>query len=163
MEETNNATMVAEEILQNTIVQNFAHFRERLGNVVLFDTTDLHLKMTNNIGTATVPMRRQHMAEDFINEVINMFDVNILFAYKTPDGGSFRMMAYTMPYQDEMYIIYTESEQYGIIEEMHVAFFESMDVMFEWLFKEHQKVEKKTDSLDVLQLQSLTDLYRNFV
>ena len=36
-----------------------------------------------------------------------------------------------MPYEDEMYIIQMTSKQYGIIEEMSVAFYDSLDTMFD--------------------------------
>ena len=68
-----------------------------------------------------------------------------------------------MPYHDEMYIVYLNSQQYGIVEEMHVVFFESLEVMFSWLRKGYDDLLAKEKQIDIIQLQDLTDLYRNFV
>ena len=88
---------------------------------------------------------------------------NILYAYKELDGSGYRIVAYTMPYQDEMYIVFVDSQQYGIVDEMHVAFFESLDVMFGWLRKGYDDVVAKQKQIDIIKIQDLTDLYRNFV
>ena len=163
MDEITNAAMVANEVIDNSIVKNFADFQEVLSNSGIFQCDNLHMNITNNIGTVTVPMLHQHMADDFLKELTNFLDVNILYAYKELDGSSYRIVAYTMPYHDEMYIVFVDSQQYGIVEEMHVAFFESLDVMFSWLRKGYDEVVAKEKQIDIMQLQNLTDLYRNFV
>lgn len=163
MDEITNAAQVANEVIDNSIVKNFADFQEVLSNSGIFQCDNLHMKITNDIGTVTVPMLHQHMADDFLKELTNFLDVNILYAYKELNGSSYRIVAYTMPYHDEMYIVFVDSQQYGIVEEMHVAFFESLDVMFWWLRKGYDEVVAKEKQIDVIQMQTLTDLYRNFV
>lgn len=163
MDEITNAAQVANEVIDNSIVKNFADFQEVLSNSGIFHCDNLHMKITNDIGTVTVPMLHQHMADDFLKELTNFLDVNILYAYKELDGSIYRIVAYTMPYHDEMYIVFVDSQQYGIVEEMHVAFFESLDVMFWWLRKGYDEVVAKEKQIDVIQMQTLTDLYRNFV
>ena len=163
MDEITNAAQVANEVIDNSIVKNFADFQEVLSNSGIFHCDNLHMKITNDIGTVTVPMLHQHMADDFLKELTNFLDVNILYAYKELNGSSYRIVAYTMPYHDEMYIVFVDSQQYGIVEEMHVAFFESLDVMFWWLRKGYDEVVAKEKQIDVIQMQTLTDLYRNFV
>lgn len=163
MDEITNAAQVANEVIDNSIVKNFADFQEVLSNSGIFQCDNLHMKITNDIGTVTVPMLHQHMADDFLKELTNFFDVNILYAYKEHDGSIYKIVAYTMPYHDEMYIVFVDSQQYGIVDEMHVAFFESLDVMFGWLRKGYDDVVAKQKQIDIIQIQDLTDLYRNFV
>jgi hypothetical protein len=163
MDEITNAAQVANEVIDNAIVKNFADFQEVLSNSGIFQCDNLHMKITNDIGTVTVPMLHQHMADDFLKELTNFLDVNILYAYKELDGSIYRIVAYTMPYHDEMYIVFVDSQQYGIVDEMHVAFFESLDVMFGWLRKGYDDVVAKQKQIDIIQIQDLTDLYRNFV
>ena len=163
MDEITNAAQVANEVIDNSIVKNFADFQEVLSNSGIFQCDNLHMKITNDIGTVTVPMLHQHMADDFLKELTNFLDVNILYAYKELDGSIYRIVAYTMPYHDEMYIVFVDSHQYGIVDEMHVAFFESLDVMFSWLRKGYDDLIAKEKHIDIIQLQDLTDLYRNFV
>lgn len=163
MDEINNAAQVANEVLDNSIVKNFGNFQEVLSNSGIFQCDNLHMKITNDIGTVTVQMLHQHMADDILKELTNFLDVNILYAYKERDGSIYRIVAYTMPYHDEMYIVFVDSQQYGIVDEMHVAFFESLDVMFGWLRKGYDEVVAKQKQIDIIQIQDLTDLYRNFV
>ena len=163
MDEINNAAQVANEVLDNSIVKNFGNFQEVLSNTGIFQCDNLHMKITNDIGTVTVQMLHQHMADDFLKELTNFLDVNILYAYKEHDGSIYRIVAYTMPYYDEMYIVFVDSQQHGIVDEMHVAFFESLDVMFGWLRKGYDEVVAKQKQIDIIQIQDLTDLYRNFV
>ncbi len=163
MDEIINAEQVVNEVIDNSIVKNFANFQNVLSNSGLFQCDNLHMKITNDIGTVTVPMLHQHMADDFLKELTNFLDVNILYAYKGLGDSSYRIVAYTMPYHDEMYIVFVDSHQYGIVDEMHVAFFESLDVMFSWLRKGYDDLIAKEKQIDIIQLQDLTDLYRNFV
>ncbi len=158
-----NAGQIVNEVIENSIVKNFASFQAVLYASGLFKCDNLHMKITNDIGTVTVPMLHQHMADDFLEELTNFLDVNILYAYKGRDGSSYRIVAYTMPYHDEMYIVFVDSQQYGIVDEMHVAFFESLDIMFSWLRKGYDDLLAKERQVDIIQLQDLTDLYRNFV
>lgn len=163
MDEINNAAQVVNEVLDNSIVKNFGNFQEVLSNSGIFQCDNLHMKITNDIGTVTVQMLHQYMADDFLKELTNFLDVNILYAYKEHDGSIYRIVAYAMPYHDEMYIVFVDSQQYGIVDEMHVAFFESLDVMFGWLRKGYDDVVAKQKQIDIIQIQDLTDLYRNFV
>ena len=103
------------------------------------------------------------MADDIITELTRFLDVNILYAYKTHDGSTYKMVAYTMPYDDEMYVVFVDSEQYGIVEEIHIAFFESLNVMFDWLRNDYDAVLDKDGKVDIIQLQNLSDLYRDFL
>lgn len=163
MDEITNAAQVANEVIDNAIVKNFADFQEKLSYTGVFQCDNLQLKITNDIGTVTIPMHHQHMADDFLKELTRFLDVNILYAYRKLDGSDYRIVAYTMPYHDEMYIVFVDSQQYGIVDEIHVAFFESLDVMFSWLRKGYDEVVAKEKQVDIIQLQDLTDLYRNFV
>lgn len=163
MDEITNAAQVANEVIDNAIVKNFADFQEKLSYTGVFQCDNLQLKITNDIGTVTIPMHHQHMADDFLKELTRFLDVNILYAYRKLDGSDYRIVAYTMPYHDEMYIVFLNSQQYGIVEEMHVVFFESLEVMFSWLRKGYDDLLAKEKQIDIIQLQDLTDLYRNFV
>ena len=93
MDEINNAAQVANEVLDNSIVKNFGNFQEVLSNSGLFQCDNLHMKITNDIGTVTVQMLHQYMADDFLKELTNFLDVNILYAYKEHDGSIYRIVA----------------------------------------------------------------------
>ena len=163
MDERTATMKAASEVVDETIVRNFAKLQDLLGNTDIFMLDDLQMKISNNVGTVTVPMLTQHMMEDVFEELQNYVNVNILFAFRTADGSHHKLVTYSMPYQDEMYIISMESEQYGIVEQMDMTFFESLDVMLSWLRTSLISVEEKKEELDITEIQSMTDLYRNFI
>lgn len=163
MNEITNATEVANEVFDNSIVRNFTKLQEIISNTGMFQCDNLQLKITKDIGTVTIPMVRQHMADDFLRELTSFLDVNVLYAYKKQDGSSYRIVAYTMPFQDEMYIVSVDSQQYGIVEEMYVTLFESLDIMFKWLYKGYEMLLENKDQIEIIEQQDLTILYKNFV
>lgn len=163
MNEITNATEVANEVFDNSIVRNFTKLQEIISNTGMFQCDNLQLKITKDIGTVTIPMVRQHMADDFLRELTSFLDVNVLYAYKKQDGSSYRIVAYTMPFQDEMYIVSVDSQQYGIVEEMYITLFESLDIMFKWLHKGYEMLLENKDQIEIIEQQDLTSLYKNFV
>ena len=163
MDKIKNTKQETNEVIENSIINNFAILKEKLSYTGFFQLDNLQVKLNNNIGTVTVPMLRQHLADDFLKELTNLLDVNILYQYKEPNDSNYRIVAYTMPYSDEMYIVFVQSQQYGIVEEIHFAFFDSLDEMFGFLRKEYDEVLAKEKQIDIIQMQDLTDLYRNFV
>lgn len=163
MEQEKNIVQEDEGMAQNTVVRNFSRLLEILDNTGMFDLKGCRLDTAHGIGMTVVPMRKQYMAVDFLNQLANFLDVNILYAYRSKDGKAYRIIAYSMPYPDEMYCIVVNSEQYGIIEDINVAFFETIDKMLEWLIHSYETIDADDAQYDIIQWQSLADLYRNFV
>ncbi|MBQ9362409.1 MAG: hypothetical protein IJT97_03200 [Bacteroidaceae bacterium] len=161
MEDLTATLMAARNIADDTLAQNFAAFTELIANSGFFIVKGIRLDIIRDVGTAIVPLKEQHMMDDFLEKLIGVLNVNILYYIKSLDGNTCKMVAYSMPYHDEMYIVGMESEQYGIVEEVTVTFFESLDVMFLWLQKNLESVMDTKDQ--VIERQAMTDLYRNFM
>ncbi len=163
MEQEKGMVQEAQELAENTVVRNFSKLLEVLDNTEMFDLKDCRLDIAHGIGMTAVPLRKQHMAVDFLNQLANFLDVNILYAYRSNDGKTYRIVAYSMPYPDEMYCIIVNSEQYGIIEDINVVFFETIDTMLSWLIRAYERIDGKDAQYDIIQWQPLAALYRNFV
>lgn len=148
---------------ESGIMQTFNTFKKMLENIGTFLLENLTLTVEDSVGTVTIQLTRQHMADDLVTELTAQLDVNILYSCKSHDGSRHRIMIYSMPYPEGMCVIYIDSWQHGVVEEIYVTFFDSMDVMFCWLQKSLENIMAKRRLLDIIQLQSLTDLYRNFV
>lgn len=162
MDEITATMKAASEVVDETIVRNFAKLQDLLGNAAIFMLDDLQMKIVHDIGTVTIPMHKQHMMDDVLEELQHYINVNILYAYRTADGSGHKLVAYSMPYEDEMYIISMESQQYGIVEQMDVTLFESLDIMLSWLRSCLLAVEEKMGQLEVEEIQEMADLYRIF-
>ena len=119
------------------------------------------LDLNGKVGTVVIPMKQQHMMSDFLNELTELLNVNILYSYNTEKGRVWRSVTYSMPYHDEMYIIGIESQMYGIVEEITVTFFDTLEIMFPWL---RDNLESMQSSKEVfLHRQNITELYRIFM
>ena len=71
------------------------------------------------------------MIEDVVDVLAERGNVNVLFAISKDDGKKIKVIGYSMPYSDEMYVISIESLQYGVIDEIVVAFYDSIEEMFQ--------------------------------
>lgn len=161
--ENMTATMKeASGVVDETIVQNFTRLQDQLSNAGIFMLDDLRMDIVHNIGTATIQMGNQQMMEDVLKEIQNHMNVKLLCAYRTLDGSRHKLVAYSMPYEDEMYIISMESQQYGIVEQMTVTLFESLDIMLSWLRSCLLKMEEKEHEIEIFEMQEMADLYRIF-
>ena len=78
-----------------------------------------------------IPLIGQEMAEEIVTILATRINVNILYAVSTENGRVVKVIGYSMPYSDEMYIISIESQQYGVIDEIIVAFYDSLEDMFQ--------------------------------
>lgn len=163
MDEMTETIMTATEVVDDALVKSFTAFQDMLANTGLFRLDNLHLNIMHDIGTVTFPMCCQHMIDTVLEETGVLADVNILYSYKTQDGSSHRLIAYSMPYRDEMYIISMESLQYGIVEEMSATFFDSLDVMLDWLRDCLLTIQQKEKQIAMKECQSMADLYKNFM
>ena len=78
-----------------------------------------------------IPLSAQDLIEDVVDVLAERGNVNVLFAISKDDGKKIKVIGYSMPYSDEMYVISIESLQYGVIDEIVVAFYDSIEEMFQ--------------------------------
>ena len=78
-------------------------------------------------------------------------------------SNNFYALAYSMPYQDEMYVVRIASHQCGIIDEIHVEFYASIETVFTFLKQELERLEQPQPDLDIEELQRLDALLINFL
>ena len=155
MEKTNNG------ITECLPVNNFKAFNEIIDQYAYFIIDGISLDIVHDIVTAVYPMKEQHMIEDFTKTLTEILNVKILYMFKSGDGRNYKMVAYSMPYIDEMYVVGIESEQYGIVEEIAVTFYNTIEVMFQHLINCLESIQSRRENL--IKLQTMTDLYRDFI
>ncbi len=114
--------------------ENFKDFLERLDKWFPnrgFDTVNVNLIAREKCAEARIPIIGQLMIEPTVEVFADRGNVNVLYAISRENDKNIKVIAYSMPYSDEMYVISIESHQYGVIEEIAVAFYDSMDEMFQ--------------------------------
>lgn len=161
MEDMTATIKAASDIIDDSLVQNLNSFKETISASELFALDNLRFDMTGEVGTVVIPMLQQYMSNDFLDKLLELLKVNILYSYKTEDGRYWRIVTYSMPCHNEMYIIGMDSEMYGIVEKITVTFFDTIDVMFAWL---RDNLESMQSSKGIfLQKQKTSELYRIFM
>ena len=161
MEHMTATIKAASDIIDDSLTQSLNRFRETIYASELFAIENLRFDMTGKVGAAVIPMMQQHMSNDLLSKLVELLKVNILYSCKTEDGRCWRTVTYSMPCHNELYIIGMDSEKYGIVEEVSVTFFDTIDVMFAWL---RDNLRSMRSSRDVfLHKQEASELYRIFM
>lgn len=149
------------DIEDDILTQNFTSFIESISNSGYFFVDTACLNINKDIGTVTIELSRQQMIKDITDYLVKLLDVNVLYYVKSSEGKVVKVLTYTRPFFDEMYIIGMESQQYGIIENIKVTFFESMEKMFFMLLRNLRIVTSSEQ--EFITLQPSIELYRNFM
>ena len=76
------------------------------------------------------PLSFQQLAEDMTDEIVKKLDYHVLYARKSNDDKIYHIVLYSKPYVHEMVVIHMDSLQHGILEDIRVKFFDSMEVMY---------------------------------
>lgn len=128
-QQTTQTLTVSESAQENfkdflhTLVDNFQNG--------IFLTEDLQLIPRDKCAEVHIPLKNQAMMEDFVETLASRVGTNILYAISLENEKRLKVIAYSMPYSNEMYVISIDSRQYGVIDEIVVAFYDSMDDMFQ--------------------------------
>ena len=103
-------------------LQNFmpAYFG-KIGKVVMKETDGMEVLL---------PLAYQQLAEDLTDDFVNDLHLHVLFAKKSYDDKIYRIVLYSTPYEHEMVVIQMDSLQHGILEEIRVSFFDSLEKMY---------------------------------
>lgn len=163
MEDVNAALKAADDIVDCSMIQKMSWFKERIEASGMFMLDNLRLNLSNNekYGTVVIPMKRQNLMEEVMDVIRESIKVNILYTVNSEKGRRWRTVAYSMPYNEDMYILGMQSDMYGVVEEIDVTFFQSIDVMFAWLRDNLEAMQNYNGVF--LHKQETTELYRIFM
>lgn len=137
MEEYNTNTMAdkGQLVISEITKVSFQDFIDKLNEAFPttggFDTENISLVPRGKSAEVYIPLKNQSLIEDLVEDFANRLKLNILYAISAEEGKNIKVIGYSMPYQYELYVVAIETMQYGIVEGIHVAFYDSMDDMFE--------------------------------
>ena len=72
----------------------------------------------------------------------------------------YKVVAYSTPVEDEMFVVYLSSTNYGIVDSMTVFFFDSLETMYYQLLSEGNRMPKLQK--DILEQESYEETLSNF-
>ena len=105
-------------------------------------------------------MQNQHLLENFTSDLEDKLRMNILYASREESGKVYKVVAYSTPVEDEMFVAYLSSTQYGIVDAMTIFFFDSIETMYYQLLTERRRMPKLQK--DILEQESYTKTLSNF-
>ena len=93
--------------------ENFKDFLKTLEDNFqngVFRTEKLQLIPRDKCAEVHIPLRNQAMIEDFVETLAGRVGANILYAVSLENEKRLKVIAYSMPYSNEMYVISIESK-----------------------------------------------------
>lgn len=162
---TNITINEASETADNIIIQNFMSFLDNVSSAELFEKEDVPITLYDERGLVTLKTKKQHLIIDMLQHICDYLNVCMLYAFKSKNEKCHKVILYSLPVKNEMFSICLESYQYGIIEELNITFFSSLEIMFNELRKGLEEIDYLKDSgqVEINERQELTTLYSQFM
>ena len=82
---------------------------------------------------ACFSLTKQTLAEPLAHELLKIFNIKTLAAYKNRSGSEVHYIMYSERTKNKMFVIHIDSFEYGLIESINVSFFESIEEMYDYL------------------------------
>lgn len=108
-------------------------------------------------------LRQQVILKDFLGDLEEYLSAHVLFAYHTRKMDEQHSVAYVLSDELGTFVINIDSCQYGIVDELYITFYESIDTMFLDLKECLGDTVISCDKNSVMEeSQSFTELWKIF-
>lgn len=148
---------------QNKIIlQNLDALREKINNSSpgLVKKQMPVLLQRKNCTETTFFLNKQFLMDDLSDILEKNEIVNILYARRTKDKKYYEVIAYSMPYDGEMFVIKLQSSMYKVVDKINISCYQSLDLMFLDIRSMYLTVD--TGQWIVLEKQKPYILFANF-
>lgn len=154
----------ANEAMNSQLIADFMHVKDQIEEYMpgFFNMDNLQVTLKNDSIQSVLTMKKQHLIEDFLQLLSSRKHVNIFFIDESPDRQNCEAVAYSIPYTSDMFIACLSSRQHGIIDEMELIIFNSLDNMFRRL-KLINENRRAPEERNTIIEQSKTDFYTQFM
>ena len=146
----------------NIILQNIDALREKINNFSpgLVKEQMPVLLQRKNCTETTFFLNKQFLMDDLSDILEKNEIVNILYARRTKDKKRYEVIAYSMPYDGEMFVIKLQSAMYKVVDKINISCYPSLDLMFLDIRSMYLTVE--TGQWTILEKQKPYILFANF-
>ena len=144
-----------------SLEEKYKAFKGIMEKTELLDFDKAALTIEGEVARVTIPLQEQQLAGDFVKTLRKYITIEKLCNCKLEDGKRYKYIVYSQPYLQTMYIIRMESYQHGLINEVHVIFYESMEHMLKELKDALEQAKRM--GYDEGEMQKIVELYRKFM
>lgn len=116
------------------------NFEDHLNGLVEL-SEKIRVEQQKNCLEVVLTFKEQIMMEDLVMGLDERLGTHILFAFQTKDGIHYEAIGFSEPTEDEMYAIFLLSNQHGVVEEMSLTFFDSIDAFYPFIKERKNKFE----------------------
>ena len=102
------------EVLKDSISDFLSEMRENLPEV--FNSLEMKTVLHGNYAEVYFQLCSQAMIEELTDDLARKLGCHVLYAVKKDEGKDYKVVAYSMPVENRMYIIYISSWQYGVVD-----------------------------------------------
>ena len=88
------------------------------------------LMQRKNCTDTTFFLSRQLLMDDLTDLLVKNDIVNILYERRSKDKKHYEVIAYSMPYDGEMFVIKIQSSMYMVVDKINISCYQSLDYMF---------------------------------
>lgn len=155
-----NQDSIMNESFKMTIFNAKNLFKANLGDVVNVD--EMKLFLHQGFLEMVIPLRSQVMEEDMTEKFDKLMKLNILYAAKSYDNKLYKVLAYSTPVENNMFVVFLESQQYGIVDSMTIHIFDSIEAML-LKVQNYKKLVTANKRMKVLESQSYKNMLRIFM
>ena len=145
------------EVLKDSISDFLSEMRENLPEVC--NSLEMKTVLHGNDAEDYFQLCSQAMIEELTDDLSRKLGCHVLYAVKEGEGKDYKVVAYSMPVENRMYIIYISSWQYGVVDSMTVHFYDSMENMYRQITKEYTSAPKQCF---ILEKEKFSEVLRNF-
>lgn len=110
-------------------------------------------------------LSRQVVLKDFLGELEYHLSAKVLFAKHTPELEEQHAVAYVIDDKLGMLVIYITSYQFGVVDELYISFYDSIDNMFidvKETLAENILADKEDDNIVFEETMDFTQLWKDF-
>ena len=155
-----NQDSIMNESFKMTIFNAKNLFKANLGDIVNVD--EMKLFQHQGFLEMVIPLRSQVMAEDMTEKFDKLMKLNILYAAKSYDNKLYKVLAYSTPVENNMFVVFLESQQYGIVDSITIHIFDSIEAML-LKVQNYKKLVAADKRMKVLESQSYKNMLRIFM
>lgn len=103
---------------------------EKVGKDLIMSLCDSDTDDEKGFVETHATLSRQVVLKDFLGDLEEYLSAQVLFAYHTRKMDEQHSVAYVISDELGTFIINIDSYQYGVVDELYMTFYESIDTMF---------------------------------
>ncbi len=144
-------------LVKETMLNLKGNLLKNLPDVVDFKSLDI--TQHDDFYEVFVMLKRQLYLESYIDSLEKSFNLNILLASRKWDKSQYKLIAYHRPLEGEMYAVFIDSVQYGLIDSITFRVYDSIEIMLYNLQSEKKKIPQDWNVLEHQNYKEMLSLF----